>query len=194
MGRRGDTMRRGQGPGPNQLESEKKMSIVDLEVNAVLRKTESGHSAIKLRDRALTPKHRMLLIMVDGSKTVADLSNPMPDPAQARQALAELLSAGLVSPADAPKEVVKTVLRATPELAPVASEAPAVALKVAIRRTTRLLENLLGPTCEPLCLQLEKCQSLDQFTRKVQDFRRIVASMRSEKKADEFVSAALAPS
>lgn len=166
------------------------MSIVDLEVNAVLRKTESGHSAIKLRDRALTPKHRMLLIMVDGSKTVADLSNPMPDPAQARQALVELLSAGLVSPADAPKAVAKPA----PELAPVASEAPAVALKVAIRRTTRLLENLLGPTCEPLCLQLEKCQNLDQFSRKVQDFRRIVASMRSEKKADEFVSAALAPS
>lgn len=165
------------------------MDMADLEVNAVLRKTESGLSAIKLRDRALTPRQRMLLIMVDASKTVADLSNPMPDPAQARQALAELLSAGLVAPADVPKAVVK----AAPALVPVAIEAPAVSLKAAIQRATRLLENLLGPTCEPLSLQLEKCQSLDQFTRKVQDFRRIVASMRSEKKADEFVSAALSP-
>ena len=164
------------------------MDMADLKVNAVLRKTESGHSAIKLRDRALTPKHRMLLIMVDGSKTVADLSNPMPDPAQARQALAELLSAGFVS-ADVPTVVVK----AAPEHARVAIEAPAMSLKLAVRRATSLLENLLGPTCEPLCLQLEKCQSLDQFTLKVQDFRRVVASIRSEKMADEFVSAALAP-
>lgn len=170
------------------------MDMADLELNAVLRKTESGLGVIKLRDRALTPRQRMLLIMVDGVKTVSDLSNPMPEPAQARQTLAELLGAGLVSTVGRPRPVLKPMPKAAPTtMAQPASAPPAEPLKVAIRRTTRLLENLLGPTCEPLCLQLEKCQNLDQFTRKVQDFRRIVASMRSEKKADEFVSAALAP-
>lgn len=76
-------------------------------------------------------------------------------------------------------------------LAQVTSDASVASLKVATQRATRLLENLLGPTCEPLCLQLEKCKSLDQFTAKVQDFRRVVASIRSEQKADEFVTAAL---
>jgi len=187
MNRHDDTRGQGQRPGQSKLGSDKKMDMADLELNAVLRKTESGLGVIKLRDRALTPRQRMLLIMVDGVKTVGELSNPMPDPAQARQALAELLHTGYVSPVDLPKPVVKV----RPEHKRSATEAPAESLKTAVQRTTRLLENMLGPTCEPLCLQLEKCTSFEQFTRKVQDFRRIVASMRSEKKADEFVSAAL---
>jgi hypothetical protein len=60
-----------------------------------------------------------------------------------------------------------------------------------IRRATRALENLLGPGCEPLALQLEKCKTQEELVAKVQDLRRIVASMRSEKKAEEFVAAAL---
>lgn len=89
MSRRGDTSGQERYPDQSRLESDKKMDMADMELNAVLRKTESGLSVIKLRDRDLTPRHRMLLIMVDGTKTVAELSNPLPDPVQARQALAE---------------------------------------------------------------------------------------------------------
>ena len=161
--------------------------MADLELNSILRKTESGIDAIKLRDRTLSPKQRMLLIMVDGTKSVADLSNPMPNPAEARQLLGELLSSGYVyEPGHA-----MAVEQPAPVLAPAARQAPGVSLSTAIQRSTRLLENLLGPTCEPLCLQLEKCKSFDEFTAKVTQLQRIVAAMRSERKAEEFVTAAL---
>lgn len=158
--------------------------MADLELSAVLRKTERGIDAIKLRDRALTPKQRMLLIMVDGTKSVAELVQPMPIPEEGLQLLAELLASGYVSEPEVPQAAVKPA-------AVVAKVSSTAALAAAIQRTTRLLENLLGPTCEPLCLQLEKCKNMNEFTAKVHEFRRIVASMRSEKKADEFVSAAL---
>lgn len=157
--------------------------MADLELKSVLRKSESGVNAIKLRDRALTPKQRMLLIVVDGTKTVAELVKPMPDPDEARQLLAELLAAGYVHEPELPAPASSS----PPVVARVSSTA---SLQSAIQRSTRLLESLLGPTSEPLCLQLEKCKNIDEFTTKVQELRRIVASMRSEKRADEFMSVA----
>ena len=161
--------------------------MTDLELNSILRKTESGIEAIKLRDRTLTPKQRMLLIMIDGIKSVADLSNPMPNPDEARQLVGELLASGYVYESGQATAVTKPApVRATP-----ASKAPGVSLQEAIRRSTRLLENLLGPTCEPMCLQLEKCKTFDEFTAQVQQIQRIVAAVCSEKKAEEFTTAAL---
>lgn len=171
-------------PYKRQMNRDKGINMTDLDLTAVLRKTESGIDAIKLRDRALTPKQRMLLIMVDGTKTVADLVKPMTSPEEGLQLLGELLTSGHVCKPEVPKVLAKPA----PVLARVSSQA---LLSAAIQRTTRLLENLLGPTCEPLCLQLEKCKNMDEFAAKVQDLRRIVAAMRSEKKADEFLSAAL---
>ncbi|MNV90296.1 hypothetical protein D3C71_1846700 [compost metagenome] len=72
-----------------------------------------------------------------------------------------------------------------------ASPAPPQDLRSSTRRATRALEDLLGPACEPLALQLEKCKSPAELEAKVLELRAIVASMRSEKKADEFVAAAL---
>jgi len=161
--------------------------MADLNLTSVLRKTESGVNAIKIRDRALTPKQRMLLIQVDGAKSVAELLKSLSSPDEARQILGELLSTGYVHEPDLPKAVVKPA----PVAAKVSGIAPDASLKPAVQRATRLLESLLGPDSEPLCLQLEKCTGLDQFTARIHEIRKVVASIRSEKKADEFVAAAL---
>lgn len=172
----------------NRLESSKKTAMTDLDLNSVLRKTEAGVNAIKLRDRALTPKSRMLLIVVDGVKSVAELLKPLPNPDEARQLLGELLSAGFVMVLELPKPA--PVAAPTPLKA-----APAGAddnLKPMIRRAARLLEDLLGPDAESLCLQIERCTSLSQFNGKIVEISRIVAAMRSEKKGAEFLLAATA--
>jgi hypothetical protein len=67
----------------------------------------------------------------------------------------------------------------------------ATSLKLAIRRATRFLEDTLGPTSQGMCIQLEKCVSSSEFTAKVLEIRRAVASVKSEKKADEFVTIAM---
>ena len=63
----------------------------DLDLASVLRKTMAGTEAIKVRDRALTPKMRMLLIMLDGAKTGAELLKLVPNADETRQLLAELV-------------------------------------------------------------------------------------------------------
>ncbi|MDP2370145.1 hypothetical protein [Rhodoferax sp.] len=160
--------------------------MTDLDPNSVLRKTEVGVNAIKLRDRALTPKSRMLLIVVDGGKSVAELIKPMPNPDEARQILGELLTAGFVQALDLPKPA--------PAPAPLktAPVGPDDTLKPMIRRATRLLEDTLGPDAESLCLQIERCTSHAQLTAKIIEISRIVAAMRSEKKGAEFLLAATA--
>lgn len=161
--------------------------MTDLDMKAVLHKTESGLNAIKVRDRALNPRQRMLLILVDGAKTAGDLSKTMPNPDEARQLLTELLLAGFVH--------IPVPVKAAPAPTSVdhkpASSAPAEPLKVAVKRATRLLEVLLGPSCEPMCLQLEKCNTHEEFVSRVNKLRSVVASIRSEKKATEFVEVAL---
>ena len=169
--------------------------MAELYPESVIRKTETGLTAIRERDRSLAQKSRTLLILVDGIKTVQELARFSSDPAQAAVLLSELLTSGLVCVVEHPPKVqsVAAPARARPgetSGANATGQAPRD-LKLSIRKAVRQLEDLLGPNAEPLCLQLEKCKSFDEFTAKVQNFRQIVASIRSEKKADEFVTAAL---
>lgn len=147
-------------------------------------------NAIKLRDRALTPKSRMLLIVVDGAKSVAELLKPLPNPDEARQLLGDLLSAGFVMALDVPKPAPAPAASAAPHKAPAAAVDDS--LKPMIRRATRLLEDLLGPEAESLCMQIERCTSQSQFNGKIIEISRIVAATRSEKKGAEFLLAATA--
>ncbi len=165
-----------------------KNTMNDLDLESVLRKSATGVDAIKLRDRALTPKLRMLLIMVDGAKSVAELIKSISNPEEARQLLGELVVAGYAEQVEAPKP-------AAPPPAPMAIPASPAAddtLKVSIRKATRLLEETLGPDSVNLCLQLERCTTHAQFSAKVTELARIVAAMRSERKAAEFLLAATA--
>lgn len=173
--------------------------MTNLHPSAVLRKTESGLNAMKQRDRALTPRLRMLLIMVNGSKTVAELLKGMPDADEVRPLFGDLLSAGLVealdgpepAPAQAPAQTPASVPAATPALA-APGGMPQGDLKTITRRATRLLNDMLGPDSERLCLQIERCTSAEQLNAKIIEISRIVAAMRSEKKGAEFLQAATA--
>lgn len=177
--------------------------MTDLQLNSVLRKTEAGEMAIKVRDATLSPKSRMMLIMVDGKKPVADLMKLRPDPQEVMQIVGELVDLGFASvtnpaaaPAPAPAAAPVTVAARGTESAPVASMAvnlisDATSLKLAIRRATRFLEDNLGPPSQGMCIQLEKCANGSDFTAKVLEIRRAVAAVKSEKKADEFVTVAM---
>ena len=181
--------------------------MADLQLTSILRKTEAGETAIKVRDAALSPKSRMMLIMLDGKKPASELLKLRPDAQEVLQLLGGLVDQGYarvlnpgapapVQAAPAPEAVVPEAV-APPQAVPATAAMPldlisdATSLKLAIRRATRFLENTLGPNSEGMCIQLEKCRSGAEFTAKVLDIRRAVASVKSEKKADEFVTVAL---
>ncbi len=171
----------------------------EITIHSVLHKTAAGQAAIKLHDRSLPPKVRTLLIMVDGAKSLKDLSPLAPDPVALVEMANSLLSAGLV-------EVDKTrsIKPAAPVSAPAplqAAAAPAAAgapmpprdLKSTAMKASRALQDLLGPSADPLCLQIERCKTMDELVARIYAIQPVVASMRSPQKAEAFVQAALAP-
>lgn len=166
-----------------------------LQLNSVLRKTDLGIAAIKERDRSVAPRSRTLLIMVDGVKSVQELTRFSSDAAHSTQLLNELVAQGMVVETNA-NSLTPTTSQPPSPTAPQAaraldSESPARDLKMSIRAASRMLESLIGPASVTLCLQLEKCKTQEEFVAMVIDFRRVVASAASQKKADEFVAIAL---
>lgn len=186
--------------------------MAELNPASQLRKTEAGMLAIKERDRTLLARARTLLIMVDGTKTVAQLAALNADVAQGLELLAHLEQLGFVSvvvkPAAAPTRGAAAAASpsapsapstpstpvATPPAAAAAAapiRAPVRDLQTSIRMATKFLEGWMGPGSEPLCLQLERCKTSQEFAAKVQEIRVLLATARSVKKAEEFSIAAL---
>jgi hypothetical protein len=163
-----------------------------MQALTVLKKTDQGIEAIKHRDRALAPRERTILILVDGSKRLQDLAQAcgsLDEALRIGQALVDLGLASVVSGGAAPPSPTTSAASDAPAAATAA--APPQDLRSSTRRATKALEDLLGPACEPLALQLEKCKSMAELQAKILELRTVVASMRSEKKAEEFVAAAL---
>ncbi len=180
--------------------------MAELNPASQLRKTEAGMLAIKERDRTLLARARTLLIMVDGTKTVAQLAALNADVAQGLELLAHLEQLGFVSvvvkPAAAPTQGAAAAASpsapSTPVATPPAAAAAAVPirapvrdLQTSIRMATKFLEGWMGPGSEPLCIQLERCKTSQEFAAKVQEIRVLLATARSVKKAEEFSIAAL---
>ena len=134
-----------------------------------------------MRDKALSARQRILLITVDGVKPLQALSQVCANLQEAMDLLDSLHAVGYI----------KFTAPPTPVVRPTALPIKPVDIRPDICRATRALEDLLGPACEPLALQLEKCKTKEELIAKVQSIRQVVAGMRSEKKADEFVVTAL---
>ena len=179
---------------------------------SVLKKTEAGLIAIKERDRALVPRARTLLIMMDGIKNAGQLAAMNTDAVQGMELLEHLVQSGFAISMDgasaqsvapvtapvatpaAPAKPAAPVAAAVPPASPFA--APAVAqpprdLKTSIKAATRFLEGWLGPVSESFCLQLERCKTPAEFEAKVLEIKLLLASARSVKKAEEFSATAL---
>lgn len=162
-----------------------------MQAHTVLKKTDQGIEAIKHRDRALAPRERTTLILVDGSKRLQDLAQACGSLDEALRIGQALVDLGLASVVSGGAAAPSPTAAAGDAPAAATAAAPPQDLRSSTRRATKALEDLLGPACEPLALQLEKCKSMAELQAKILELRAVVASMRSEKKAEEFVAAAL---
>jgi hypothetical protein len=161
-------------------------------LNAIFKKTEKGTEALKIRDSSLPQKLRVLLILIDGKKTLSELTPLLTVGSDTHERIKELLSSGFIA------EVLQQQT-ITPNQLPIqnsvaiskAEETVSVNLKQAIRAATKMLSDMLGPNAEVLCMQLEKCSTKDEYNTKILAFRKIIGSMRSERFGDEFVKASI---
>jgi len=162
-------------------------------LNVILKKTEKGLNAFKVRDPLLTHKSRVLLILINGEKTIAELAPLLTMGSDTHEKLKELLDAGFVEEVliqTTSQQQIATISETTNKVNSVVANSTAN-LQTAIRAATRMLADMLGPNSDVLCIQLEKCKTKDEFNAKVLEFRKIVDAMRTEKHGDEFVKAAI---
>lgn len=149
---------------------------------AVYRKTQKGSEAIANRHSGLAPRLRSLLIMVDGKRTYAELSTMAAALGDA-QRLSELEAEGLVEPAGSDEKTVPAALE------PAGAEPQRAAnLAQAQRFSSHLLEHLLGPMAEPLCLRIEAARDLAEFVAVIKRAREMVRELKGSAEAERFVA------
>ena len=154
---------------------------------AIYHKTAKGAEAIANRQSGLAPKLRSLLIMVDGKRTHAELTTIATSLGDAER-LAELESEGLVEPVAAEEKTMPTPLE--PADSPVAAPAHPRAANLAEARlfSSHLLENMLGPTAEPLCIKIEATRDLPDFIAAIKRAREVVRDVKGSAEAERFVA------
>ena len=156
----------------------------------IYRKTQKGAEAIANRHSGLAPRLRSLLITVDGKRThgeLATMAAALGDPGR----LSELEAEGLVEPAVAEEKTMPAALEpAGSPQQPAASAAPqrAANLAQAQRFSSHLLERLLGPMAEPLCIKIEGARDLADFVALIKRAREIVREIKGSAEAERFVA------
>ncbi|MDP1739679.1 MAG: hypothetical protein Q8M51_13555 [Polaromonas sp.] len=157
-----------------------------VDKQAIYRKTAKGAEAISNRQSGLAPRLRSLLIMVDGKRSYAELTviaTSLGDP----ERLAELESEGLMEPAVTEEKTMPAPLEpAVSQAAP----GPARALNLAQARlfSSHLLEHMIGPLAEPVCIKIEATRDLADFVSVIKRAREMVREIKGSVEADRFVA------
>lgn len=172
----------------------------------IYRKTPKGKDAIANRQSGLAPKLRSLLILVDGKRGDAELTELVMAAGDGEQLLSQLARDGLIEPAGgaalpaapvpavpvpaAPVAVVPEVSASRPAATEPAALEPPVALTLseAKRLASRLLIEMLGPTSDVLCMKIESAGNLADFVSAVKRAKDIVRDIKSVPAAERFIA------
>jgi hypothetical protein len=141
------------------------MSLSTLDpvmTTTIYRKTAKGQAEIETRAHRLPPRLRGALIMVDGQRSVEDLSKLIPGDAAA--SLEQLLADGFID--------VFAVLADRPAAAPAPAPAAAAPRKAVPspgsldgikREAVRYLNDRLGPAAESMAMKIERTSSMAEL-------------------------------
>lgn len=142
-----------------------------LDESLVFHKTQAGANEIATPVHALPPKLRRALIMVDGAKSVAELS-VMFRPGEAAAILLELQAKGLVSLTGG------EVAKAAPAVAAPDPGAglPRERFEEIRREAMREISHRLGPNGDALALKIERCATPQELRVALREAEKILAS------------------
>ena len=153
-----------------------------MDKSRIYRKTPKGAEAIAQRDRALQPRLRSLLILVDGKRSAADLAQMAPGGFD--EAMDQLVQLGLVEAAEAGPAPVTT---APAPLAAAPADAPArLPLAEAKRLAVRRLSDLLGPLSDDICMRIEGARTASEFMAFVHKAEQMIDANLGSARAQEF--------
>jgi hypothetical protein len=144
-----------------------------LDENLVFHKTEAGAHEVSASSRHLAPKLRRALILVDGTKTVADLA-PMFRPGEVDAILTELQAGGFVTLAGG---ALAPVTAAAPDAAGATPSAIAPQhFEEVRRRAMREISDRLGPNGDTLALKIERCRTPEELRMALLEAEKILTS------------------
>lgn len=168
-----------------------------MSTTTIYRKTAKGSEAIANRQSGLGPRHRSLLIMTDGRRSVAELApvgSAFGDVSELFQALLaqeliEPVQQQAAAPAGAPSAPVPLAATATSAPSPLAADSARskVTLSQAQRHAVRLLNDLLGPSSAELCMKLEASRSVPEFRSALQRTEAVLRDALGARKAEHFL-------
>jgi len=166
-----------------------------MDERLVFAKTHEGHAEVRARSSGLSLAARRVLIMVDGTRSVAELS-PLLRPGEIDAVLSHLESMRLVQRVDFDVPYHREEAAADDPAHGMAHgadpgvEEPHLAtLDGAKRRAVRELNERLGPDAEIMAIRIEHCRNVDELRDRLREAERLVAGFLGESAAQEFVRA-----
>ena len=144
-----------------------------LDESLVFHKTENGATEMATPALSLSPKMRRALILVDGVKSVAQLS-PMFRPGEIEAILAELQEKGLVTLAGG------TLAAVSPDPAAGARGAGSSVsqenFKEVRQRAMHEISHRLGPNGDALAIRVERCKTPEELRVALREAETILTS------------------
>ncbi|HRP75673.1 MAG TPA: hypothetical protein PKZ27_08745 [Rhodocyclaceae bacterium] len=154
-----------------------------MEPTTVYAKTEVGHEEISSRTRRLPARVRTMLIMVDGRRSVGELLNNSPVPAESHAHLETLVEGGFIAPVGvvgggvAPAATTAAVSVAPP---------PAGDLDEAKRVVSRMLMEMIGPEADFFTGRVDDAGSMGELQIEAGKLRKMIDDSFSARKAEQF--------
>lgn len=161
----------------------------------VYAKTPKGVAEIAARSAQLSMTTRRVLIMIDGKRSVDELSVLL-RPGEVDAVIAQLESAGLIQRSTGSHVLdVPTVFGREAEAMPT-TQGPAageegnpMTLEEAKRRAVRELTDRLGPGAEGVSLRIENCRTIEDFRERVREAERLVTAALGPAAAADYLRA-----
>ena len=173
-----------------------------MDGSLIYAKTPKGVAEVAARTAQLSMTTRRVLIMMDGKRTVDELSM-LVRPGEIEAIVDQLESAGLAQKAAgsvpaAPVPVPATVNGRDAELAaPTTISTPVmddrdltpITLEEAKRRAVRELNDRLGPEAEVVAIRIENCRNIEEFRERVREAERFVTAALGAGAAQDYLRA-----
>jgi hypothetical protein len=133
-------------------------------VSEIYQKTVAAQAALAPGGAPLTQQEKALLIMIDGKKSVADLSRFAAAFGDMAALCDRLMSLGLIEavPGAAPAQASAAAGPANQVKPSDAADGERFSPQ-RVRAVVRLLNDTVGVRAETICLELERCKTADRF-------------------------------
>lgn len=156
-----------------------------MDARKVYVKTAKGQEEIRSRACHLDARHRALLIVVDGHRSIGDLSGLVTHPADIEAMLMHLVELGLIAPPEGAPGTPAPVGTSAGQ----GGGAPEQDWQGRCEKARGMVLDLLGPMGEDLAMKLESVKSAEELEQALTHIREVIRNLRGKNSAAHFANA-----